>query len=145
LNAALGGGFLTSRGWGPALRVGYAYQFAESFDLGVNAAYQAHLSEERTTQWGGGTAQLAYRFDVLEWVPIVALGVGAYHFWDAPGPHGLDGLEISLRPSFSIERLLSRNFSVGVKAASDVFLTQDSKLTLDNIAFFTEFAYAWGW
>lgn len=133
LGAGVGGSDLSAAGlgWGPELGVYGAYGISDLFDVRLEGRYSRHPLElegpfGEIDEWRGFVqveAALAYKIDVLRWVPWLALGAGYFHALEDPLPeqslHRSDALFSTM---LGLDYAVTRHFGLGVTGRSALFL-----------------------
>lgn len=112
-------------GWGPELGVHGAYGLSDSFDLRLEARLSQHpvtLSRQGVDdRWTFLRSELAiaYKLDILRWVPWIAVGAGGFHSFTEPLPtqdlRRFDGLVSAM---FGLDYAVTRSFGLGVVGRS---------------------------
>jgi hypothetical protein len=110
----------------PVLSLHAAYGLSDMFDVRVTLAGSMHAPDapdlEKTTL-ALGTVGLAYKFDVIEWVPYFGVRAGYFHFGPAPAePDASGGGAIGVMAG--LDYSFSRSFAVGVELARDILLPE---------------------
>jgi hypothetical protein len=132
---------------GPALSLHGAYGLSDTFDVRVAALGSTHQFEDHSFSVAAATAGLAYKLDVLSWVPYVGLQVGYYRLGSErhPGPVTPDQLGLSV--DLGIDYAVRRHFGLGLELRYHGFLS-DPMSSLADAPLFTGLLraeYRWGW
>lgn len=131
LGAGVGISDLTASGigWGPELGVHGAYGISDSVDVRLEGRFSRHplrlesqgIDEQRN--FFRVEAALAYKLDILRWVPWAALGVGYLHALEKPLPQqDLARANPLLSGTLGLDYAVSRNFGLGIVARGAVLL-----------------------
>jgi hypothetical protein len=110
--AKLGVATLTGTEPGPALELRGAYGLDDKFDVLVQAL-GSHQFGDHDANVFSGTAGFAYKIDVFEWIPYIALLGGYYHYGGAAGPHGKPGDYFGAAVIGGLDYLLRRDLALG--------------------------------
>jgi Outer membrane protein beta-barrel domain len=149
----LGGelGFATFKGsassFNPAATVYAAYGLSDMFDVRLELTASRHefFPGEHTGVYSA-SAGLAYKLDVIQWVPYAALLVGYYRFGGlVPLDRNQNELGASLAGGLEYE--VSRSFGVGAEIRYHAFMG-DLPTSLGDTPYFTGMLgaeYTWGW
>lgn len=107
-------------GWGPELGVHGAYGLSDTFDLRLEGRLSQHpvnidpALDDRFTFLRTDVA-LAYKIDILRWVPWLAVGAGYFHSFEEPAPsQALRRHDALVSGMFGIDYAVSRNFGLGL-------------------------------
>lgn len=116
----------------PLLSLHAAYGLSDMFDVRLTFAGSMHQPDpdieaqgvEKTTL-ALGTLGLAYKFDVIEWVPYFGVRAGYFHF--GPPPPSPDKFTYSaaggaIGVMAGVDYSFSREFALGVEFAYDALL-----------------------
>ena len=136
----------TESGIAPALGLHAAYGVSDMFDARVELLGSHHsTTDDRSLDVYSAAAGIAYKLDVIEWIPYAGLLAGYYYFNGEPAPE--------FRHDFALSALLgldyawSRNFGVGVALRYHGFML-DAPRSFTDAAYFTGLAraeYRFGW
>jgi len=133
---------------GPALGVHGAYGLSDMFDLRGELTGSTHtLDDGRRLNLYSASIGLAYKIDVLEWIPYVGLLVGSYIFSGDGKPANQSGGFIGVSTMLGIDYALSRSFGLGLQLRYHGGL-YDPPTSLTDGAYFTGLLraeYRWGW
>jgi hypothetical protein len=138
----LGGAALKGAPLGLAVNVHGAYGLSDMFDAVIEVTASRH-------GWSNGTdvfsasAGLAYKIDVLEWIPYVGLLAGYYHYAGMPGPNGEHGPEFGAAISAGVDYLVSREFVLGVDLRAHMSFEDGFSFPYYTGLLGAE--YRWGW
>jgi hypothetical protein len=105
---------LSGQGVGPAVGLHGAYGLGDMFDVTVELLGSKHGGAGGTDVLSG-SAGLAYKIDVLRWIPYVALLGGYYHYSGARGPNGERGSVAGASAQLGMDYLVTRQFAVGAE------------------------------
>jgi hypothetical protein len=103
---------LAGQGVGPAIGVHGAYGLGDMFDVTAELLGSRHGGASGTDVLSA-SAGLAYKIDVLQWIPYVAVLGGYYHYGGAPGPDGERGSEVGASAQIGIDYLVMRQLAIG--------------------------------
>jgi hypothetical protein len=140
---ALGAGTRWVQGgkFGPVLELQGGRGIAESWllvgSLGGSLQPAADFSV-----WNAGLG-VAWRWDVIQWVPEVALQLRIYEFLGSGAPSSLDGFELGASATLGIDRLLTRNWAVGVAGQGHALFTAADQLRLPMLDASLRVRYQW--
>jgi hypothetical protein len=85
----------------------------------------------------------AWRWDVIQWVPEIALQMRLYEFLGSGAPASLDGFELGASVTLGIDRLLTRNWAVGVVGQGHALFTAADHLRLPMLDASLRVRYQW--
>jgi hypothetical protein len=154
LGAALGPSTPTGSGlnWGPAAAIHGAYGLSDMFDVRLELLGGLHAFEskmpafETTSRIYSGTAGLAYKLDVIEWVPYAGLlaGYGMIQFAPPAGaePPQSEG-RFTLGLELGIDYALSRSIGLGFRFRGDEWF--GSERVSETATFLFGAEYRWGY
>lgn len=144
----LGAGAGVSRGTGlslsPAVSAYAAYGLSDVFDARLELTGRGyHVGSEQNPNAFSAMAGLAYKLDVLRWVPWAGVYAGYLGFLDAP-PADLrfKRHDAALGFGVGLDYAFSRNWGAGVTLRFDDALVDSSASTFDA---FLRAEYRWGW
>lgn len=138
----LGGAVLKDAPLGAAVNLHGAYGLSDMFDAVIEVTASRH-------GWSGGTdvlsvtGGLAYKIDVLEWVPYVGLLGGYYHWAGTPGPSGEHGPAFGAAISAGVDYLVSRELVFGVDLRAHTSF--EDGLSFPYYTGLLGAEYRWGW
>lgn len=149
----LGGelGFATFKGSAsgvnPAATVYAAYGLSDMFDarLELTASRHEFFPNDHTGVYSA-SAGLAYKLDVIQWVPYAALLVGYYRFGGAVPP-GRNQNEVGASLALGLEYEMNRSFGLGAELRYHAFMGH-LPTSLGDTPYFTGMLgaeYTWGW
>ena len=132
---------------GPALGVHAAYGLSDMFDVRGELTGSTHtLDDERRVNLYSASLGIAYKIDVLEWVPYAGLFVGSYIWGGEAAPENQTGF-VGISTMLGIDYALSRSFGLGLQLRYHGGLYDPPKSLTDG-AYFTGLLraeYRWGW
>lgn len=113
----------TGVGWGPEVGAHGAYGITDSFDVRLESRLALlPVSHRSVDEWRGflrTEAALAYKIDILRWVPWISVGAGYFLAFEEPLPvqdlRRHDGLVSGM---LGLDYAVSRSFGVGVVGRS---------------------------
>lgn len=143
---------------GPAASLHGAYGLSDTFDLRLELLASHHtldLGDEAraapSAELLSAAAGIAYKLDVLEWIPYVGLlGGYAAFLGDTPSELGLSApgdQELIVSVVLGIDYALSRSFGLGAQLRYTGFLSDlpDSLADAQYFALVLRAEYRWGW
>lgn len=144
----VGGGVGVADGRGltlsPALSAYAAYGMSDTFDARVELTARGyHVGSSENPNALNAMAGVAYKLDILRWVPWVGVYAGYTAFLKAPR----EGLsyhqrDFALALGLGLDYAVSRNFGLGVTVRFDEALASQSDRTVDVLL---RAEYRWGW
>lgn len=144
----VGGGLGVADGKGlalsPALSAYAAYGLSDTFDARVELTARGyHVGSNENPNALNAMAGIAYKLDVLRWVPWVGVYAGYTAFLKAPRV-GLSyqQRDFALALGLGLDYAVSRNFGLGVTLRFDEALASQSDRTVDALL---RAEYRWGW
>jgi len=144
LGAGLGGA-LPSGGYelGPALEAYAAYGISDVFDVRLELAGSRHGFEEApSVNVFSGAAGLAYKIDIIQWVPWFGVMGGYYLKGSGSDPLGdLPGDAPSVGVNVGIDYTLTREIGLGLSFREDFMLVDGGNMSL----LFLRGEYRFGW
>jgi hypothetical protein len=106
---------LVEKNLGWALGAHGAYALSDMFDLELELFGTRNGSSlDKSTDVLAATAGVAYKIDILRWIPYVGALGGYYHWGGAPGPHGQSGGAAGGSLQVGLDFLLTREVALGV-------------------------------
>jgi outer membrane scaffolding protein for murein synthesis (MipA/OmpV family) len=144
----LGAGAGVSSGNGltmsPALAAYAAYGLSDVFDARVEVTARGyHLGSEQNPNALSAMAGIAYKLDVLRWVPWAAVYAGYLTFLGEPRPElSFAQRDAALGLGLGLDYGFSRNWGAGVTLRFDDALTSSAASTFDALL---RAEYRWGW
>jgi hypothetical protein len=140
---ALAGGTRWVKGgdFGPAAELQLNRGIAESWLLLADAG----ASYQPSGDFGVLSAALGagFRWDVVQWVPELTLRLQAYDFSGSGAPLGLTGFELGASATLGVDRLLTRNWAVGVVGQGHALFTAADHLRLPMLDAALRVRYQW--
>ena len=111
---------------GGAAALHLAYGLSDVFDARLTLAGSMHESDDELSQktsLGLATLGLAYKLDIIEWVPYFGVRAGGYYFGEAPfAPYSRAGG--ALGGMAGIDYSFSRSFAIGAELSYDELLPE---------------------
>jgi hypothetical protein len=144
----LGAGAGVSNGRGlalsPALAAYAAYGLSDVFDARLELTARGyHIGSELNPNALSAMAGVAYKLDVLRWVPWVGVYAGYLAFLDAPAAESpFKRNDLALGLGLGLDYAFTRKFGAGVTLRFDQALGQSSASTFDALL---RAEYRWGW
>ena len=130
---------------GPALGLHAAYGLSDMFDVRAELTGSTHtLDDGRRVNLYSAALGLAYKIDVLEWVPYAGLLIGSYLWRGEAAPREAS---IGISTMLGVDYSLSRSFGLGLQLRYHGGL-YDPPTSLTDGAYFTGLLraeYRWGW
>lgn len=136
----------SASGVNPAVGLYAAYGLSDIFDARLELLGSSHSLGGRRTQILSASAGLAYKIDIIQWVPYVDLLVGYYGFSGGPSPlghYGEPGASLGLGLDYSF----SRDFAMGGQLRYHALLRNPPQ-SLSDAPYFSVLLraeYRWGW
>lgn len=113
-------------GTGAAASLHLAYGLSDVFDARLTVAGSMHASDDELAQkttLGLATLGLAYKLDIIEWVPYFGVRAGGYYFTEAPfAPYSRGGG--ALGAMAGVDYSFSRTFAIGAELGYDELLPE---------------------
>ncbi len=149
LGAGLGGGMFTGESsGGPAVAAYAGYGLSDMFDLRAQLLASRHdFGSPQPTWVYSASAGVAYKLDIIRWVPWVDALVGYYRFQGGALPGGRKPDELGLSVGLGIDYAVSRSFAIGAELRYHGFV-RDLPTSLSDTPYFTGLLraeYTWGW
>jgi len=132
---------------GPAIGIHGAYGLSDVFDLKVDLLGSRHTLENDQLRLLSTTAGIAYKMDVIRWVPYFGAQVGYYRLDGNQRPEGLPVNELGMSFDLGLDYAVRRNFGLGLQLRYHGFLA-DPLSSLGDAPLFTGLLraeYRWGW
>jgi hypothetical protein len=133
-HAGIGGGVVApSTGYraGPALTLHAAYGLSDVFDARLNVTSSLHelgADHSRSATLSSGSLGLAYKVDVIEWVPYLGVRAGYFRFGgDLALPYARGGGLIG--GMAGCDYSFNRDFAAGVEVGYDLLLPEGRTLS----------------
>jgi len=127
---------------GPAVGAHLAYGLSDVFDLRLELLGSRHTHDVTPTATVlSGAAGIAYKLDIIEWVPYA--GALAGYTWSDPDLPSDDGPHRSPTVGFilGVDYGFSRSFGIGAAFREDLLLSGGGA----QGAFLLRAEYRWGW
>jgi hypothetical protein len=133
---------LSGSGVEPALGLHGAYGLNDVFDATVEMLGSRHVGKNGTDTLSacGG---IAYKIDVFEWIPYVALLAGYYDYAGRAGPHGEHGSAFGAQAQLGLDYLPMRELAFGAEARLHTSFTDGFNASFFSVTLGAE--YRWGW
>ena len=144
----LGAGAGVSNGNGlklsPAVAAYAAYGLSDVFDARVEVTARGyHLGQEQNPNAVSALAGVAYKLDVLRWVPWAGVYAGYLGFLEQPpATSTFKRHDLALGLGLGLDYGFTRKFGVGVTLHFDQALTRSEANTFDALL---RAEYRWGW
>jgi len=128
----------------PAVGAYAAYGLSDAFDARLELTARGyHIGSEQNPNALSGMLGVAYKIDVLRWVPWVGVYGGYLAFLDAPRPDlTFKERDVALGMGAGLDYGISRQLGVGVSVRFDDALTHSNASTFDALL---RAEYRWGW
>jgi hypothetical protein len=126
LGGGLGAATANAYGFGPAVNLYAAYGLSDVFDLRLELAGSRHVVTEldaanQTVQQAallyGAKAALAYKIDVIQWIPYVAISAGYLGVTHRVAPFTLG--QPTVGALAGLDYAVTRNFGLGIAVTYD--------------------------
>lgn len=130
---------------GPALGLHGAYGLSDVFDLKVDLLGSTHRVRGEGLSVFSSTAGIAYKMDVIRWVPYAGLEVGYYRL-EGARPGNLMTNEAGFSIDLGLDYAVKRSFGLGVQLRYHGFLS-DPAASIGDAPLFTGLLraeYRWG-
>ncbi len=107
-----------------------AYGLSDVFDLRLQLSASRHAPRGKdpaspSVTLGQASVGVAYKLDVIEWVPYFGVRVGGLLFNQGPVP-GYDRFSPTIGGMAGVDYAFSRNFGAGAELAQDLVLPEGS-------------------
>lgn len=128
----------------PAVSAYAAYGLSDVFDARLELTARGyHIGSDQNPNALSAMAGLAYKLDVLRWVPWGAVYAGYLQLLDTPRPElAFKQRDVALGLGAGLDYAFSRNFGVGASVRLDTALADQSARSFDA---FLRAEYRWGW
>jgi hypothetical protein len=128
----------------PALGVYAAYGLSDVFDARLEMTARGyHLGSATNPNALSAMVGLAYKLDVLRWVPWAGVYAGYLGFLDAPRADlSFKRNDVALGLGLGLDYGISRHLGVGITLRFDDALTHSEASTFDALI---RAEYRWGW
>jgi len=132
---------------GPALGAHAAYGLSDVFDVRLELSGSRHAIPATTnlvkpepaySSVYTGKIGIAYKLDVIQWIPYLGVTAGAL---GATGLVGYEHVRMSLGLVGGLDYALTRSFGLGIAGTADYVLTQPST----HAVFLLRAEYRFGW
>jgi len=149
VGGGLGAGFFSDGEThaGPLLGVHAAYGLSDMFDARVEGLAAWHSRGGQSVELMAGSAGLAYKVDILQWIPYVGMQLGYYHLAGDDLPGELSNDELGLSVDLGLDYAYSRSFGLGAELRYHGFLS-DPMSSLGDAPYFCGLLraeYRWGY
>ena len=149
LGAGLGAGFFADANTsaGPVLGLHAAYGLSDMFDVKVEGLGALHSVGDESFQLLSGSAGLAYKVDVIQWIPYLGIQVGYYHLMGDVLPAKLSNHELGLSVDLGLDYAYSRSFGLGAQLRYHGFM-HDPMSSMADAPYFCALLraeYRWGY
>ncbi len=134
-------------GWGPAVGVHGAYGLSDVFDLKLDLLASNHTGGNDSVHLFSGTAGIAYKMDVIRWVPYFGVQFGYYRLGGEQRPGDLDTNQPGMSVDLGLDYAVTRHFGLGLQLRYHGFLG-DPLSSLGDAPLFTTLLrveYRFGW
>jgi len=142
----LGAGVSNGKGLAlsPALAAYAAYGLSDVFDARVELTARGyHLGSEQNPNALSAMVGVAYKLDVLRWVPWAGVYAGYLTFLDAPpATSAFARNDVLLGLGLGLDYAFTRKFGAGVTLHFDDAIGQPNARTFDALL---RAEYRWGW
>ena len=132
---------------GPVLDLHGAYGLSDYFDVKLEALGALHSRHDRGLGLYGASAGIAYKVDVIRWIPYVGVQFGYYRLSGTDLPGELRPNELGMSVDLGMDYAVSRSFGIGVELRYHGFLS-DPLASLGDAPYFSgvlRAEYRWGW
>jgi hypothetical protein len=128
----------------PAVAAYAAYGLSDVFDARLEIAARGyHVGSRQNPNALSTMAGVAYKLDVLRWVPWVGVYAGYLVFFDAPRADlPFERGDVALGLGAGLDYGVSRDFGLGFSLRSDQALSRSSASNFDALL---RAEYRWGW
>lgn len=126
---------------GPMAELQLGHGIAESwlFIGSLGASYQPSADFSVLSAGLGA----GWRWDVIQWVPEVTVQLRLYDFVGSSAPAAMDGLELGASATLAVDRLLSRNWALGIAAQGHALFTAADHLRVPAVDAGLRVRYQW--
>ena len=126
-------------GWG--VGVHGAYGLSDMFDAELELLLTENAVGDDKTSLLAATAGLAYKVDILQWIPYVGLLGGYYSYGGVPGPHG-ETKAVGAALQIGLDFLLTREVALTFDFRSHFSFKEEFYSPLQTVMLGAE--YRWG-
>ncbi len=88
-----------------------AYGLSDMFDLELELLWARNASGLGKTDVLAATGGIAYKIDILRWIPYFGVLGGYYHWGGAPGPNGESGSAVGASAQIGLDFLATRELA----------------------------------
>jgi hypothetical protein len=117
LGGGLGGAAANGYPFGPAVNLYGAYGLSDVFDLRLELAASRHGTTPDPAVLYGAKLALAYKVDVIQWIPYLAVSAGYLGVTERRAPFTLGQPTVGLLAG--LDYALTRNFGLGIAGSYD--------------------------
>jgi hypothetical protein len=119
-----------------------AYGLSDMFDAELELFLTENLAaEDQKARVFGATAGVAYKVDILRWIPYGGLLGGYYDFSGVPGPHG-ETKTVGAALQVGLDFLLTRDVALSLDFRSHFSFKEELYSPLQTLMLGAE--YRWG-
>jgi hypothetical protein len=132
---------------GPAFGIHGAYGLSDVFDLKLDLLTSSHTIDNDPLRLLSGTAGIAYKMDVIRWIPYFGVQLGYYRLGGSQRPANLPQNELGMSVDLGVDYAVKRAFGLGLQLRYHGFLG-DPLSSLGDAPLFTGLfraEYRWGW
>jgi hypothetical protein len=141
LALAAGARWVQDGGFGPSGELQISRGIAESWLLlGALGASHQPSGEFSVLNVGVGAG---FRWDVIQWVPELDVRLQLYDFAGSAAPNALSGVELGASGVLALDRLLSRNWAIGVVGQGHALFTAADHLRVPVLDAGLRVRYQW--
>jgi hypothetical protein len=127
-------------GWG--VGVHGAYGLSDMFDAELELFLTENkATEEQTARVFAATAGIAYKVDILRWIPYVGVLGGYYDFGGVPGPHG-ETKAVGAALQVGLDFLMTRDVALSFDFRSHFSFKEEFYSPMQTVMLGVE--YRWG-
>lgn len=128
----------------PAVAAYAAYGLSDVFDARVEVTARGyHLGQEQNPNALSAMAGVAYKLDVLRWVPWAGVYAGYFGFLEPlPAASAFKRHDLALGLGLGLDYAFTRKFGAGVTLHFDQALGRSEASTFDALL---RAEYRWGW
>jgi hypothetical protein len=117
LGGGLGGAAANGYPLGPAANLYAAYGLSDVFDLRLELAASRHGTTPDPAVLYGAKLALAYKIDVIQWIPYLAVAAGYLGVTERKAPFTLGQPTVGLLAG--LDYAVTRNFGLGIAGSYD--------------------------
>jgi hypothetical protein len=127
-------------GWGVGAHG--AYGLSDMFDAELELFLtQNAADQDQTARVFAATAGVAYKIDIVRWIPYFGLLGGYYDFWGVPGPNG-ETKTVGMAAQIGLDFLLMREVALSLDYRPHVSFVDGPNIPLQTLMLGVE--YRWG-